>query len=413
MIDRAFTSLLHRLALVLLLACLPAAHAQLPEPVSQAMLANGIGPEGLGAIVIRGKQVVLAHGEQRSMHPGSTMKLLTTMAALDRLGPIFRARTELRATAEVVGGTLKGDLYVRGGADGDLSLDAMRDMLQTLRSIGIKTIEGNVILDRELFRPARSDLGLPPFDEAPEFPYNVIPDALLINTNLVQVELRASSTRLQTVMLPEMDRVSVTSGLRLVDASCSKWEDGWKIPVVERSASGKIKVQLSGTFPRNCSKIIWLNVLDRNDFAERFIRTTWHKLGGNWTGEATPGTTPPEAHMLAEHVGRALPETIRDINKLSNNLLARALFLSMGSLETDAELGSRPLPFTGEDTRMRAENAIRQWLRSWRLYCRLAWAAAGRRNTWPACPSSASTAPCATDCAMVRLQAVPASRPAP
>jgi D-alanyl-D-alanine carboxypeptidase/D-alanyl-D-alanine-endopeptidase (penicillin-binding protein 4) len=365
MSHRALTTLLRRLAPVLLLACLPVAHAQLPEPVSQAMLANGIGPEGLGAIVIRGKQVVLAHGEQRAMHPGSTMKLLTTMAALDRLGPIFRARTELRATAEVVSGTLQGDLFVRGGADGDLSLDAMRDMLQTLRNIGIKKIEGNVVLDRELFRPARSDLGLPPFDEAPEFPYNVIPDALLINTNLVQVELRANSSRLQAVMLPEMEHISIASSLRLIDASCSKWEDGWKIPLVERSASGRIKVQLNGTFPRNCSKIIWLNVLDRNDFAERFIRTSWHKLGGKWTGEAATGATPPEARLLAEHVGRALPETLRDINKLSNNLLARSLFLSMGSLETDVELGSRPLPFTGEDTRLRAENTVRQWLRSY------------------------------------------------
>jgi D-alanyl-D-alanine carboxypeptidase/D-alanyl-D-alanine-endopeptidase (penicillin-binding protein 4) len=362
---RTFTALLHRLPLILLLAWLPAAKAQLPEPVIQAMTANGIGPEGLGAIVLRGKQVLLAHEAQRSMHPGSTMKLVTTMAALDRLGPIFRARTELRTTAEVADGTLKGDLIVRGGADGDLTVDTMRDMLQTLRSTGIKKIEGNIILDRELFKPARSDLGLPPFDEAPEFPYNVIPDSLLINTNLVQVELRATSIGLQTVMLPEMDGVSLTSNMRLINAECSKWEDGWKIPVVQRSAGGKIKVQLHGTFPRNCSKIIWLNVLDRHDFAERFIRTTWRKLGGKWTGEAMPGSTPPGTRVLAEHVARALPETIRDINKLSNNVLARSLFLSMGSLETDVELGSKPLPFTGEDTRLRAEASIRQWLRSY------------------------------------------------
>ncbi len=360
-----FAALLRQLALILLLASLPAARAQLPEPVSQAMLANGIGPEGVGVIVLRGKQVLLAHDAQRSMHPGSTMKLLTTMAALDRFGPVFRARTELRTTAEVVDGTLNGDLIVRGGADGDLSLDAMRDMLQTLRNIGIKRIEGNLILDRSLFQPARSDLGLPPFDEAPEFPYNVIPDALLLNTNLVQVELRATRIGLQTVMLPAMDGVSVKSGMRLIDAECSKWEDGWKIPLVQRSAFGKIKVQLHGTFPRNCSKIVWLNVLDRDDFAERFVRTTWRRLGGRWNGDAMPGNTPPGARLLAEHVGRALPETIRDINKLSNNVQARALYLSMGSLETDTELGSRPLPSTGEDTRLRAEASVRQWLRSY------------------------------------------------
>ncbi len=353
-----------RASLCLLLAWLPAAHAQLPEPVSQAMLANGIGPEGVGAIVLRGKQVLAAHGEQRSMHPGSTMKLITTLAALEKLGPAFRARTELRSSADIVDGVLMGDLIVRGGADGDLSVDVMRDMLQTLRNIGIRKIEGNVILDRDLFKPARSDIGLPPFDEAPEFPYNVIPDALLINTNLVQIELRSTAGRLQTVLLPEMERISLSANMKLIDASCSKWEDGWKIPQVERSASGKIKVTLLGTFPRNCSKVIWLNVLDRHDFAERLVRTTWHKLGGKWQGDAIAGSTPPGTRLLAEHVARALPETLRDINKLSNNVLARSLFLTLGSLETDTELGSRPLPITGEDTRVRADNTIRQWLQS-------------------------------------------------
>jgi D-alanyl-D-alanine carboxypeptidase/D-alanyl-D-alanine-endopeptidase (penicillin-binding protein 4) len=359
------TPFLLRASLCLLLACSPAVQAQqLPDAVSQAMAANGIGPEGLGAIVIRGKQVLVAHGEQRSLHPGSTMKLITTMAALEKLGPIFRARTELRSSAEIIDGVLKGDLVLRGGADGDLSVDAMRDMLQTLRSSGIKKIEGNIILDRDLFRPARSDVGMPPFDEAPEFPYNVIPDSLLINTNLVQVELRASATRLQTVLLPELERVSLTSGMKLINAECNKWEDGWKIPLVQRNDAGKIKVQLLGTFPRNCSKVIWLNLLDRHDFDERFIRTTWHKLGGAWQGEAVAGSMPAGTRILAEHVGRALPETLRDINKLSNNVLARSLFLSLGSLETDVELGSRPLPFTGEDTRMRADTTIRLWLRS-------------------------------------------------
>jgi D-alanyl-D-alanine carboxypeptidase/D-alanyl-D-alanine-endopeptidase (penicillin-binding protein 4) len=47
-------------------------------------------------------------------------------------------------------------------------------------------------VDRSLFRPARFDQGLPPFDEAPEFGYNVIPDALLLAGNLLPLEIKAT-----------------------------------------------------------------------------------------------------------------------------------------------------------------------------------------------------------------------------
>ena len=48
------------------------------------------------------------------------------------------------------------------------------------------------MIDRQLFNPARTDLGLPPFDESPEAYYNVIPDALLINKNMLQLDLRST-----------------------------------------------------------------------------------------------------------------------------------------------------------------------------------------------------------------------------
>jgi D-alanyl-D-alanine carboxypeptidase/D-alanyl-D-alanine-endopeptidase (penicillin-binding protein 4) len=67
--------------------------------------------------------------------------------------------------------------------------------------------------------------------------------------------------------------------------------------------------------------------------------------------------------LLAEHVSRALPEVLRDINKASDNTLARLLYLSLGSLSTDAMLGSRPIILAApENTAARADLAVRQWL---------------------------------------------------
>ncbi|MCM2568661.1 D-alanyl-D-alanine carboxypeptidase/D-alanyl-D-alanine endopeptidase [Janthinobacterium kumbetense] len=349
---------------------LSTAHAQLPESVSLLLRSANIPEDAMGAIVLRGNTTVLSHGAERSMQPASTMKLVTTAVGLEQLGPIFRGRTELRTSADVINGVLKGDLILRGGADTDFNADVLAHMLQNLRNQGIVKIKGDLILDRQLFQPARPDIGAAPFDESAEFRYNVIPDALLLNTNLIDINISATERQLSFQMQPPLENVSITSDMKLVKGSCAKWEDGWRPPEYRRDASGKLQVILHGTFPQNCNKATSINVLDRNDYADRLFRATWKRLGGTITGTVreAPGTgLPPTAEpvgtrMLADHVARALPEVLRDINKTSDNTLARTLFLSLGSLQSDGWLGSRPIAMAApEDTASRARQVIQEW----------------------------------------------------
>lgn len=349
---------------------LSTAHAQLPESVSLLLRSANIPEDAMGAVVLRGSTTVLSHGAERSMQPASTMKLVTTAVGLEQLGPIFRGRTELRTSADVINGVLKGDLILRGGADTDFNADVLAHMLQTLRNQGIVKIKGDLILDRQLFQPARPDIGTPPFDESAEFRYNVIPDALLLNTNLIDINISATDRQLSLQMQPPLDNVSITSDMKLIKGNCARWEDGWRPPEYRRDASGKLQVILHGTFPQNCSKATSINVLDRNDYADRLFRATWKRLGGTITGavrEAPFTGLPPTAEpvgtrMLADHVARALPEVLRDINKTSDNTLARTLFLSLGSLQSDGWLGSRPVAMAApEDTANRARLVIQEW----------------------------------------------------
>jgi len=350
---------------------LPAAHAQLPDSVSVLLRSANIPEDAMGAIVLRGNTTVLSHGAERSMQPASTMKLVTTAVALEQLGPIFRGRTELRTSADVINGVLKGDLILRGGADTDFNADVLMHMLETLRRQGIHKIHGDLILDRQLFQPARPDVGAPPFDESAEFRYNVIPDALLLNTNMLDIALSSTAQQLTLQMWPELDNVSIRSDMQLVKGNCSRWEEGWRPPEYVRGPNGKLQVILHGTFPQNCQRQTSINVLDRNDYADRLFRTTWQRLGGSITGvvrEALPTGLPPAAEpvgtrMLADHVSRALPEVLRDINKNSDNTLARTLFLSLGSLQSDGWFGSRPAGLaTSEDTATRSRLIIEQWM---------------------------------------------------
>lgn len=349
---------------------LSTAQAQLPESVSLLLRSANIPEDAMGAIVLRGNTTVLSHGAERSMQPASTMKLVTTAVGLEQLGPIFRGRTELRTSADVINGVLKGDLILRGGADMDFNADVLEHMLQTLRTQSIVKIKGDLILDRQLFQPARPDIGAPPFDESAEFRYNVIPDALLLNTNLLDININSTDRQLSILMQPALENVSITSDMKLIKGSCARWEDGWRPPEYRRDASGKLQVILHGTFPQNCSKATSINVLDRNDYADRLFRATWKRLGGTITGtvrEAPATGLPPTAEpvgtrMLADHVARALPEVLRDINKTSDNTLARTLFLSLGSLQSDGWLGSRPVAMAApEDTATRARQVIQEW----------------------------------------------------
>jgi len=375
---------LRRLVLATLFAACGLAQASLPEPVARLAAAGGIPEDAIGVLVLRGDSVLVSNLPEQPRTPASTMKLVTTMVGLEELGPVFRGRTELRSNGEIVNGVLKGDLILRGGADPDFNEDAFVHMLEKLRMQGIKRVAGDLVLDRQLWQPSRLDLGVAPFDEAPEAYYNVIPDALLLNMNMLRIELTSDDKTLRFNHLPALERVSVQSDMTLVDADCAKWEDGWKIPNYSRKGD-RIVVELHGTFPRNCKKITSVNVLDRQEYAARLFRSIWTRLGGSFggkvrdvglaehtawieraatthtsaaptaTADADPsapvpsvtvgaGLSPDGTRLLAEHVSRTLPEIVRDTNKPSDNALARTIFLSLGSLQPDPVLGSRPLP---------------------------------------------------------------------
>lgn len=370
---------MRRLLLASLFAAIGVAHAALPEPVARLAAANGIPEEAIGALVIRGDNTLVSNMPDQPFAPASTMKLVTTIVGLEELGPVFKGRTELRSNGEIVNGVLRGDLVLRGGADGDFTVDAFTHMLEKLRSQGIRRIDGNLVLDRTLWQPARLDVGVPQFDESPEAYYNVIPDALWLNMNMLTLDLSSDAKSVRVSMLPELDKVSVKSELVLTDGECAKWEDGWKVPEYVRKGS-KLTVVLKGTYPRNCAKTNVVNVLDRHDFTERFFRATWARLGGKFNGSVIEAEAPAAAaasRLLAEHLSRSLPEIVRDTNKPSDNGLARTIFLSLGSLQADPKLGSRPLdmapaasgtPGGGDivapaSTLARAELVVRNWLR--------------------------------------------------
>jgi len=337
----------------------------LPPAVATALALHSLPAEALSAWVapVDAGKPVWHWQSETAFAPASTLKTLTTQVALDRLGPNWRGQVRLLTRAPLTGGeadgdgrTLAGDLVLRGEAHPDFDLAALDRLLRTLRAQGIRHIAGDLVVDRSFFRPGRHDVGLPPFDETPEFRYNVIPDALFLASNLVTLELAAVGAGVRVVADPDLPGVRWSSALALIDARCSDWEREWRTPEVERLPDGSIIARLRGAFPRDCKVSTQIAVIDRDEYLGRLLPARWRAFGGTLAGRVRfQDTAAGEGAPLRELAlvrSRTLAEFARDIQRRSDNPITRMVYLALGA-QTAAP---------GEATLAAAERTVRNWL---------------------------------------------------
>lgn len=336
-------------------AAVPAlARDPLPPPVVEAMRRIGLPADALAAVALplRHFDRVWAYQARRPMQPGSSMKLLTSVVALDRLGPNHRGFTELRSAAPLQGGTLQGDLVLLGGGDVELGVPQLWSLLMELQHAGVRRIEGDLVVDRTRYSPPRLDTGLPPFDEAPEFAYNVIPDALMLAEGLLPLELRATEGGVAAATVPRIEGIEIDSRMSLVDARCADWDAHW-LPALVQAEGAATRITLQGAFPRGCTQRTGLQLIDRAELTERLFRTLWQGLGGAWNGRAREAAAPAQTRLLARRSGRPWGELLRPLNKSSDNAWTRVLYLELGV----PAMAGQP----GRSTRELSEAAVRDW----------------------------------------------------
>ena len=151
-------------------------------------------------------------------------------------------------------------------------------------------------------------------------------------------------------------------------ADCRDWDESFSLQ--PRGDS----VILQGGYPVECGEREQnLAVLPHTRYVEAVFRAIWQELGGTLHGIQREGQVPASARLLSTHRSEALSSLIRDINKYSNNVMARQLFLALGeSLPLEAESGDMPAVFSGNERtrRMSIERslfALHNWLARERL----------------------------------------------
>lgn len=323
--------------------------ADLPPVVAAAMQRSAIAPSAMATFVqaVDASTPLLTINDTVGMNPASTMKLVTTAAALELLGPTYKWKTRAYFTGKQVGDVLHGDLIIKGGGDPSLVTEDLWRFLRKIRAAGIRKIRGNLILDRSMFSDTNFDAAL--FDGEPLKPYNAGPDALLLNYHVLAFHFlpRADKKRVEITIDPPIADFPVTPP-QLGNGDCGDWHAKSGLTLGVRS------VQFNGTLPLSCGEKTWYlhqYQMSHVDYFGAVFRQLWHDVGGSFSGETLNGLTPLDAHPVTEWESPPLSEVIRDINKFSNNVMARQVLLTIG-----AELSGSPV------TPERGAAVIKAWL---------------------------------------------------
>ena len=270
--------------------------------------------------------------ENQSMNPASTMKLLTSLAAMEVLGPQYRWKTDLFTNGKIQNGTLQGDLLIRGSGDPKLIPEEINKMLANLKSSGIKKIAGDLILDRSAYDSSVKETSFS--DGEPSRAYNVAPDALLFAFNSFSFQFFPNIDN-QLVVIKQTPRIAnlkVDNQLSLVDAPCTNWRENISMAIqMQKNATWLASFQ--GEYPSSCGSATW-NVVasDSDQFFLQSLIAAWEDMGGTWGKKPTikSGQLSDLFRPVVTHFGVPLYESVRDINKLSNNVMARQVLLTIG-----------------------------------------------------------------------------------
>ena len=319
--------------------------ADLPDTVIAALLRARI---PLNSIAVEVREVnqpaLISINSQLAMNPASTMKLLTTLSGLEILGPAYRWKTEVYLDGTLNNGVLKGNLVFKGYGNPKLTFEQFWLWLHELRARGLREIQGDVVLDQSFF----TDLKIDPaeFDDDPSRAYNVSPNALLVNFNALRLRLNPNTG--VAWLEPNLANYTLVNKIQFTNQPTCPQKYNYQARLDGHH------IVLEGKLSANCEETEkYFSLLSHDDYFYALFQTLWQEVGGTLQGKLRIGTAPANQPVFATHFSPPLSEAIRDINKFSNNTMARQLFLTLSS-STPASIAS-------------STATIQQWLTSQQL----------------------------------------------
>jgi D-alanyl-D-alanine carboxypeptidase/D-alanyl-D-alanine-endopeptidase (penicillin-binding protein 4) len=199
-----------------------------------------------------------------------------------------------------------------------------------LRQAGIQKVSGDVIIDNTLFAPQGDDRAS--FDNRPFRTYNVLPDALLVNFQTVNIGAvpDEATHSVRASVNPAPANLEIDNGVRLDGGPCRRGGRGIIVSMPDGPMGNRIA--LTGRYAAGCGPFsVPRAVMKAPDYAYGLFKTFWTQSGGTLGGGMRLGALPPDAKLVYAHESLTLAEVIRLVNKYSSNTMARIVFLTMAA----------------------------------------------------------------------------------
>lgn len=276
----------------------------------------------VGYLVVDAKtgQVLEQHQPKETFIPASTIKVASTLAALLVLGADHRFHTELVATGTIQGGTLMGDMFLKGGGDPLLTSDDFEAMAQQLKAKGVTKVSGRFVYDSSAYVTVKA------IDKEYEesASYNPGIAALSVNFNVLQLKWereKKGATQYRFAAQTDNHEIDVdylkaeqaqpgsTGPYGLAyreEAGAPKW-----LVVPSKKAKAEIRVPVK-----------------QPDFNAAYIFRKAAEKHGIALPAPVPGVAPDAANLLVRQVSKPLPDIVHRTQRFSNNMAAEMLSLA-------------------------------------------------------------------------------------
>lgn len=342
---------------MMLLVVNSVAKADMPAPVADALKKAGIAQNSVAVYVqpLDASSPSISHNADKSLNPASVMKLVTTTAALDLLTPNYRWKTEIYRDGELTNGVLNGNLMIKSYGDPSFKAQEFWRLLMSLQQAGVQQINGDLIVDKSYFAKNvgnRKTFDDEAFDKEKWRAYNAEPSAFLVNGRNTSFKFLVVDNKVTINQEFELPEIQIINNVKLAQGGCGEWRSNFGYTV--KSQANKAVVTFNGKFSADCGeRYLELSVLDDEQYAFATFKKLWLELGGKFNGKLKVQELPTGAVKVLEQVSDPLGYVIRDINKWSNNLMARQLLLTIA-----AEKQGAPA------TEAKGAQALKDWLLS-------------------------------------------------
>ncbi|MFQ5569248.1 MAG: D-alanyl-D-alanine carboxypeptidase/D-alanyl-D-alanine-endopeptidase [Rhodothermales bacterium] len=296
---------------------------------------------GVMVVDLHSGEVLYRRNAQHSFVPGSNTKLYSTAAALDLLGPQHRYRTDVFVDGPVVDGVLEGNLIVRGSGDpviggrfnnGDLTA-VFRDWADSLKTLGITRIAGDLIGDDDVFDDTPLGYGWS-WDDEPLW-YSAEVSGLSFNDNNIDFTIEGQQEGQPALVRWEPFN---TDYVRVINRTMTTSSDSTLVEGYER-ARGTNVIALSSQVPEGRTDRESLTMTNPTLFFVHVLRESLLQSGVSVSGRPVdvddlsikPDYASDRYRHLAVHTSPPLADIVKVLNKRSQNLYAEQLLRTLAA----------------------------------------------------------------------------------